>query len=188
MSLKVMDKITEETLTPLEANNVSLKVLHKISNEAPLKDFLQQFLFPSVPNEVFKSQAEVLHQLSGEYQIESVLPWRSFDMIKTICNKPDHKDDCTKELIEMRRYNTQILDLIALSVKNTCTQVLALFFRYLIEKVESIHYGNGGVHLVTLDRICDAFQMIFWIFTSDVIWDGTSDAFQIFELETKKKN
>ena len=102
MSLKVMDKLTEETLTPLEANNVSLDILHKISNEAPLKDFLQQFLFPSVPIEVLKSQAEVLHQLSGEYQIESVLPWRSFDMIKTICNKLDHKDDCTKELLEMR--------------------------------------------------------------------------------------
>ena len=129
MSLKVMDKLTEETLTPLEANNVSLDVLHKISNEAPLKDFLQQFLFPSIPIEVLKSQAEVLHQLSGEYQIESVLPWRSFDMIKTICNKLDHNDDCTKELLEMRRYNTQISDLIALSVKNTCTQVLAPFFQ-----------------------------------------------------------
>ena len=98
MSLKVMDKLTEETLTPLEANNVSLDILHKISNEAPLKDFLQQFLFPSVPIEVLKSQAEVLHQLSGEYQIESVLPWRSFDTIKTICNKLDHKDDCTKRV------------------------------------------------------------------------------------------
>ena len=96
MSLKVMDKLTEETLTPLEANNVSLDVLHKISNEAPLKEFLQQFLFPSVPNEVLKSQAEVIHQLSGEYQIESVLPWRSFDTIKTICNKLDQNDDCTK--------------------------------------------------------------------------------------------
>ena len=74
-------KLTEETLTPPEANNVSLDILHKISNEAPLKDFLQQFLFPLVPIEVLKSQAEVLHQLSGEYQIESVLPWRSFDMI-----------------------------------------------------------------------------------------------------------
>ena len=142
MSLKVMDKLTEKTLTPLKANNVSLNVLHKISNEAPLKDFLQQFLFPSVPIKVLKSQAEVLHQLSCEYQIESVLPWRSFDTIKTICNKLDHKDDCTKELLEMRRYNTQISDLIALSVKNTCTQVLAPFFRYLIEKVESIHYGD----------------------------------------------
>ena len=96
MSLKVMDKLTEETLTPLEANNVSLDVLHKISNEAPLKDFLQQFLFLSIPIKVLKSQAEVLHQLSGEYQIESVLPWRSFDTIKTICNKLDHNDDCTR--------------------------------------------------------------------------------------------
>ena len=41
--------------------------------------------------------------------------------------------------------------------------------------------------MVTSDSICDAFQMIFRIFTLDVIWDGTSDAFRIFELETKKK-
>ena len=45
-------------------------------------------------------------------------------------------------MVEMRQYNTQISDLIALSVKNTCTQGLAPFFRYLIENVESIHYGN----------------------------------------------
>ena len=31
------------------------------------------------------------------------------------------------------------------------------------------------------------FWIIFRIFTSDVIWDGTSDAFWIFELETQKK-
>ena len=48
-------------------------------------------------------------------------------------------------------------------------------------------YFDGGVHLVTLDSICDAFRMIFRIFTLDVIWDGTSGAFQIFELKTKKK-
>ena len=68
----------------------------KYQMRAPLKDFLQQFLFPSIPIEVLKSQAEVLHQLSGEYQIESVLPWRSFDTIKTICNKLDHNNDCTR--------------------------------------------------------------------------------------------
>ena len=53
-----------------------------------------------------------------------------------------------QELLEMRQYNTQISDLIVLSVKNTCTQVLAPFFRYLIEKVESIHYGNHNSTLV----------------------------------------
>ena len=168
MSLKVMDKLTEETLTPLEANNVSLDILHKILNEAPLKDFLQQ-LFPSVPNEVLKSQAEVLHQLSGEYQIESALPWRSFDMIKTICNKLDENDDCTKELLEMRRYNTQISDLIVLSVKNTCTQVLAPFFRYLIEKVESIHYGDLNPTLVEeMEGTYDPCSGVAYYFTASL--------------------
>ena len=67
MSLKAMNKLTEETLSPLEANEaneLSLLVLHKVSNEAPLKEFLKQFLFPSVVNKVIQVQTEVLHQLS----------------------------------------------------------------------------------------------------------------------------
>ena len=181
MSLKVMDKLTEETLTPLEANNVSLNVLHKISNEAPLKDFLQQFLFPSIPIEVLKSQAEVLHQLSGEYQIESVLPWRSFDTIKTICNKLDHNDDCTKELLEMRWYNTQISDLIVLSVKNTCTQVLAPFFRYLIENVESIHYGD--LNPTPVDKIEGTYDP-----RSGVAYYFTESGNQLWKMPQYEKN
>ena len=42
----------------------------------------------------------------------------------------------------MRPYNTQISDPIALSIKNSCTLVLPPFFRYLMEKVQSIHYGD----------------------------------------------
>ena len=42
----------------------------------------------------------------------------------------------------MRRYNTQISDLFALSIKSSSTAVLPPFFRYLTEKVKSIHYGD----------------------------------------------
>ena len=42
----------------------------------------------------------------------------------------------------MRRYNTQISDLIALSIKSSSTAVLPPFFRYLTEKVKSIHYRD----------------------------------------------
>ena len=42
----------------------------------------------------------------------------------------------------MRRYNTQISDLFALSIKSLSTAVLPPFFRYLTEKVKSIHYRD----------------------------------------------
>ena len=42
----------------------------------------------------------------------------------------------------MRRYNTQISDLFALSIKSSSTAVLPPFFRYLTEKVKSIQYGD----------------------------------------------
>ena len=72
MALKAMNKLNEETLTPLEANERSIQLLEQVSNEPPLKDFLRQFFFPSVDNEIIEVQAQVLFQLSGEYQIESV--------------------------------------------------------------------------------------------------------------------
>ena len=65
MSMKYLNVLGQETLTPLEENEISLEVQEKLSNDKPLKDFLQQFLFPSVEPEVLKVQAELLHQLSG---------------------------------------------------------------------------------------------------------------------------
>ena len=116
--------------------------LEQVSNEPPLKDFLRQFFFPSVDNEIIEVQAQVLFQLSGEYQIESVLPQRAFDLIGTICDKVEKNEECGKDLLQMRRYNTQISNLFALSIKSLSTAVLPPFFRYLTEKVKSIHYGD----------------------------------------------
>ena len=142
MALKAMNKLNEETLTPLEADERSIQLLEQVSNEPPLKDFLRQFFFPSVDNEIIEVQAQVLFQLSGEYQIESVLPQRAFDLIGTICDKVEKNEECGKDLLQMRRYNTQISDLFALSIKSSSTAVLPPFFRYLTEKVKSIHYGD----------------------------------------------
>ena len=66
MALKAMNKLNEETLMPLEANERSIQLLEQVSNEPPLKDFLLQFFFPSVDNEIIEVQAQVLFQLSGE--------------------------------------------------------------------------------------------------------------------------
>ena len=48
MSMKYLNVLREETLLPLEENEISLDFQEKLSNEKPLKDFLQQFLFLSV--------------------------------------------------------------------------------------------------------------------------------------------
>ena len=142
MSMKYLNVLGQETLSPLEENEISLEVQEKLSNDKPLKDFLQQFLFPSVEPEVLKVQAELLHQLSGEYQIESVLPFRAFDLVLGICNKLERNEECTNEVLQIRKYNTQISDLILLSLKYSCTEVISPFFRYLIEKINGIHYGD----------------------------------------------
>ena len=54
----------------------------------------------------------------------------------------EKNEECGKDLLQMRRYNTQISDLFALSIKSLSTAVLPPFFRYLTEKVKSIHYGD----------------------------------------------
>ena len=142
MSMKYLNVLGQETLTPLEENEILLEVQEKLSNDKPLKDFLQQFLFPSVEPEVLKVQAELLHQLSGEYQIESVLPFRAFDLVLGICDKLERNEEYTNEVLQIRKYNTQISDLILLSLKYSCTEVISPFFRYLIEKINGIHYGD----------------------------------------------
>ena len=43
MALKALNKLNEETLMPLEANERSIQLLEQVSNEPPLKDFLWQF-------------------------------------------------------------------------------------------------------------------------------------------------
>ena len=128
MSMKYLNVLRQETLTPLEENEISLDIQEKLSNEKPLKDFLQQFLFPSVEPEVLKVQAELLHQLSGEYQIESGLPFRAFDLVLSICDKLEKNEECTNEVLQIRKYYTQISDLILLSLKYSCTEVISPFF------------------------------------------------------------
>ena len=61
-------------------------------------------------------------------------------------------------------------------------------FGYLEENYGKRHFGFSEIlpEVDICDSICDAFRIIFRIFTSDFIWGGTSDAFRIFELETKK--
>ena len=54
----------------------------------------------------------------------------------------EKNEECGKDLLQMRRYNTQISDLFALSIKSSSTAVLPPFFQCLTEKVKSIHYGD----------------------------------------------
>ena len=65
MALKALNKLNEETLMPLEANERSIQLLEQDSNEAPLKDFLRQFFFPSVDNKIIEVQAQVLSSYQG---------------------------------------------------------------------------------------------------------------------------
>ena len=62
-------------------------------------------------------------------------------------------------------------------------------FSYLEENYGKRHFGFSEIQpeVDISDSICDAFQILFQIFTSDVIWDGISDAFGIFGIEIKKK-
>ena len=154
MSMKYLNILRQET--PLKENQISLEVQEKLSNEKPLKDFLQQFWFLSVEPEVLKVQAELLHQLSSEYQIELVLLFRAFDLVLGICDKLEQNEECTNEVVQMRKYNTQISDLILLSIKNSCTEVISPFFWYLIEKINGIRYGDP--HLTPVQEIPGSYD------------------------------
>ena len=140
MSMKYLNILKDDTLvTEMQANDLSITVMGMLTPDPPLKEFLRQFLFQTVPDDVLKVQAELLYQLSGEYQISSVLPPRAFDTMLNICNKLEHKESCCTQLHDMRVYNAQISDLVHLSLRNSCIEVIPPFFKWLIKKIKEIH-------------------------------------------------
>ena len=48
------------------------------------------------------------------------------------------------------------------------------------DRAQCVHEEEGGLGKLDLNAICDAFRMVFRIFTSETISDGICDAFWIF--------
>ena len=132
------DKLLEHSME----NSLTVDVLNRISPEQPLKMFLLPFLRPVLSPEIIRVQAELLLQLSGEQGIISVIPFSSLTLLRTICDKTEQGDNCAKELGMMRKFNSQISDLIWLGVQHGSTEYITQFLRYLMEQLEQIHSSD----------------------------------------------
>ena len=110
--------------------------------DEPLRMFLFPFLQPGLQQQHLCDQTELLHQLSGTGVIISVLPLQAVDLFSTICNKIELDEGCSIDLKKIRQLNTQIVDLIWVGLRENCTKYMIPFFRYLIQKLESIHQIN----------------------------------------------
>ena len=143
MCKKYLKMIPEEKmLTDAEEYTLTVEVLNRLGLETPLKLFLQPFLHPILPEEMLKAAAEFLFQLSGDQPIISVIPFQAVELLKTICDKLDKDENCTKEIGWMRKYNSQVSDLIWLSLQNGSRNYIVQFLNYLMEKMECVHYPD----------------------------------------------
>ena len=143
MCKKYLNLIPEDKmLTDGEEHALTVEVLNRVAMEAPLKLFLQPFLHPILPEEMLKAEAEFLFQLSGDQPIISVIPFCSLELLRKICDKLDQGENCTKELGLMRKYNSQVSDLIWLALQNSSQNYIVQFLTYLMEKLECVHYPD----------------------------------------------
>ena len=141
MCLKYINAInTDELLSEVDETRLTLAALETV--DKPVRIFLLPFLQPGLEQQHRRVQAELLHQLSGTGAITSVLPHRAVNLLSTICNKIELNEGCSPELGKMRQFNTQIVDLIWVGLKENCTTYMIPFFRYLIQKLESIHRND----------------------------------------------
>ena len=129
---------TDELLSEVDETRLTLAALETV--DEPVRIFLLPFLQPGLEQQHRRVQAELLHQLSGTGVITSVLPHRAVDMLSTICNKIELNEGCSPELGKMRQFNTQIVDLIWVGLKENCTTYMIPFFRYLIQKLSWNQY------------------------------------------------
>ena len=83
----------------------------KISQDKPLKDFVQPILFENLRKDYLEICAEFLHSLSGDDFIATIIPPRCIPLLQDIFVKIERNENCAQELGKMHKYNSQIADL-----------------------------------------------------------------------------
>ena len=143
MCRKIVNVIKpEQLLSTTDEIRLTLETLQKIEKHTPLKNFLEPVLFQTCRQDYLEVCAEFLHSLAGDDFVGAVIPFRSIPLIQEIFGKLETQDNCSQEIGILRKYNPHISDLFWIASDVGKVEQLVDFLKYLIDKVESVHYRD----------------------------------------------
>ena len=132
----------EKILPPNEKKILTLEALQIISQDKPLKDFVQPILFENLRKDYLEICAEFLHSLSGDDFIATIIPPRCIPLLQDIFAKIERHENCSQELGKMHKYNPHIADLFWIASDAGKVDELINLLMYFIDRIESVHHKN----------------------------------------------
>ena len=107
-------------------------------NEPRMYNFINIFVEKGVPDPMLKWMGRLLHMLSGDAALSSVMPFTGYDHFVTasIGNYDENL------LTQLKEYNYEIAQLLLLSEGDNSRTVVTDFLQYMLETLDAIHSVN----------------------------------------------
>ena len=114
-----------------------LQVLQNL-NEPRMYNFINLFVEKGVPDPMLKWMGRLLHMLSGDAALSSVLPFTGYEHFVTALtgNYDDHL------LTKLKEYNYEVAQLLVLSEGDNSRTIVTDFLEYMVHKLDAIHSVN----------------------------------------------
>ena len=108
-----------------------------------VKNFIQTLLDHNQDEEVLKEMAYILHMVTGDAAISSVVPFPSHEVITMACISLKFHNILNEEnLNEVRMFNKQIPRLLYLAQMNDCVDIVTSFILELIDMTVKVHQDD----------------------------------------------
>ena len=111
-----------------------LQVLENL-NEPRMYNFINIFVEKGVPDPMLKWIGRLMHMLSGDAALSSVLPFAGYDHFVT-ASTGNYDENL---LTQLKEYNYEIAQLLLLSEGDNSMAVVTDFLEYMLEKLNAIH-------------------------------------------------
>ena len=132
----------DKLLNPNVEKTLTAETLKQISQDKPLKGFMEPILLSIGRKDYLQICAEFLHTLSGDEFIGTVIPPQCIPNLQQFFGKVERNENCSQELGQMHKYNPQISDLFWIASGAVKVDVVIAFLLYLIEKIEAVYYKD----------------------------------------------
>ena len=84
----------------------------------------------------------VLYRLSGDAALSSVVPFPAHDILTDCCNAALNNTLNDMQIQEMKRYGTELAQLLILGQKHNCIQIVVDILHCLLRKIKEVHEQN----------------------------------------------
>ena len=145
MCNKKLSKLPEDEILTLEQENRKTEDMlrHIQTKNAPIvHEFIQLFLSGNKEDVFNNWMAKLLHMLSGDPPIESVVPFTSHGDILTACVQLQAHNYNVQLLDDLRRHCVEIAKLLHYSWSNVTLQTVTQFIQHLVELVIEVHVND----------------------------------------------